>query len=358
MKYKVFIYFYLVPLLLSFEGCMENNLIPENHTSMDNAAEMLVYFESEGDFINSLDAPPVVSASEVNSSPESYLIIDTRSQDLFRAGHIKGAVNVLAKDLLSYFKQNNTGKYVKAVLVSKAGQASSYYATLLRLLGYNNVYSLNFGMASWNTAFSAIMNANTKNSPNMQKYTNADAGMNPKTALPRLEFRTKSQNIKDKVEERVSDMLLEGFNEDLIFEGAQVSGPAITAGHLFPEEKVSDYYTICYGSEVLYAAVGKSNPYSGLGHPEGAISYAPYSSLKSSNYLQTLPTDRKIGIYCYNGQFSASAAAYLRLLGYDARSMLFGAHVLFYSRMLYEPRLQKYAFQKYAAIEYPFVTGD
>ncbi|HEX2963933.1 MAG TPA: rhodanese-like domain-containing protein, partial [Ignavibacteriales bacterium] len=107
---------------------MENNLIPENHTSMDNAAEMLVYFESEGDFINSLDAPPIVSASEVNSSPDSYLIIDTRSQDLFRAGHIKGAVNVLAKDLLSYFKQNNTGKYVKAVLVSKAGQASSYYA--------------------------------------------------------------------------------------------------------------------------------------------------------------------------------------------------------------------------------------
>ncbi|MGE5351486.1 MAG: rhodanese-like domain-containing protein [Acidobacteriota bacterium] len=355
---KALIYICLAPLLMYYEGCLESNVLPEFNASLENSAMLLVYFEQEGDFINTMDAPPNVEASEVYSNLESYLVLDTRSHDLFKAGHIKGAINLEAKDLASYFKQNNTGKYIKAVLISQAGQASSYYATLLRLLGYKNVYSLNFGMASWNTAFSGIWNEHTKDSPNMKSYTNAASTMNPKTSLPHLEFRTKSLDIKDMVEERVSDMLLEGFNENLTFEGTSVSGPAITVNHLFPEDLISDNYTVCYGSDALYSAVGRFNPYSGLGHPEGAISYAPYSSLKSSNYLQTLPTDRKIGLYCYNGQYSASAAAYLRLLGYDARSMLFGAHELFYSRMLYEPLLIKYAFRKDLIAEYPFVTGD
>lgn len=174
-----------------------------------------------------------------------------------------------------------------------------------------------------------------------------------------MKFRTKSDAVKDKVEERVNDLLSEGFNENLIFDGSSPSGPAITAEHLFPGPNSSaSYYTVCYGSDALYSATGVFNPFSGLGHPGGVVPYAPYSSLKSSNYLQTLPTDKKIGIYCYNGQFSASAAAYLRLLGYDAKSMLFGAHVLFYSRILYDPLLLKHAYRKDAIGEYPFVTGE
>lgn len=358
MKNKALTYLYLAFLMVFLPGCLENNVIPEFHGSLENTAEMLVYFESQGDFINSMDAPPLLGAGEVNSNTDSYLILDTRSRDLFRSGHIKGAVNLESKDLISYFKQNGTEKYSKVVLVSQSGQASSYYATLLRLAGYNNVYSLNFGMGAWNTAFSDVWNEHTRNSPEMNNYTNEGSHRNSKTPLPKVEFKTKSGNIKDKVEERVSEMLLGGFNENLTFESDSVSGPAVTEDDLFGEYARRDYYLICYGSDALYEAVGIFNPYSGLGHPQGAISYAPYSSLKSSNYLQTLPTNREIAIYCYNGQYSASAAAYLRLLGYEAKSMLFGAHVLFYSRMLYDPLLKRYAFDKYTSPEYPFVTGD
>ena len=43
-------------------------------------------------------------------------------------------------------------------------------------------------------------------------------------------------------------------------------------------------------------------------------------------YLKTLPTDKTIVVYCYTGQNSASIAAYLRLMGYDAKSLKFGAN--------------------------------
>jgi rhodanese-related sulfurtransferase len=42
--------------------------------------------------------------------------------------------------------------------------------------------------------------------------------------------------------------------------------------------------------------------------------------------LFTIPTDREIIIYSYNGQRSAYITAYLNLLGYNARFISFGAH--------------------------------
>ncbi|HEX2867952.1 MAG TPA: rhodanese-like domain-containing protein [Ignavibacteriales bacterium] len=352
MIIKALKWFLLPSVFLFMQGCLENNLIPEFHGSIDKTAGMLTYFESHGDYINSMDAPPLVEASEVYSN-ESYLILDIRSRSQFQAGHIKGAVNLNAGDLLSYFRQNGTKQYSKVVLVSQAGQASSYCATLLRLAGFDNVYSLNFGMAAWNTAFAEIWISHTMNSSEMNNYTNEAGKRNSRTPLPGLEFRTKSLNIKDMIEERITDLLAEGFSENPDSTGE--NGPSITSESLFGNKY---YYVVCYGSDALFSAVGRYNPYSGLGHPKGAVSYAPYSSLKASNFLQTLPTDKKIGIYCYNGQFSASAAAYLRLLGYDAKSMLFGANTLFYSRMLYDPQLKKYAFDKFTAVDYPYVTGN
>ena len=40
--------------------------------------------------------------------------------------------------------------------------------------------------------------------------------------------------------------------------------------------------------------------------------------------LDTLPTDKPIVVYCWTGQTSAQVTPYLRILGYDAYSMLYG----------------------------------
>lgn len=344
--------------MLILQGCLESNVIPEFNGSMDNASQMLTYFESQGDFFNSMDCPALIEADEVNSNLQNYLILDVRDSASFRSGHINGAISILPRDLWAYFKQNNMDKYSKVVLVSKTGQSSSYYVTLLRLYGLSNIYSLNFGMASWNDDFAAAWKDHLKNSVLMRSYTNEVTNMNSMTSLPLVSFRTKSKNIKDKVEERISDLLLQGFNEDLPTVNYSDSGPVITEDQLFNEDYLSNYYLICYGSANLYMALGRYNPYSGLGHPKGAVLYDPHSSLKSNNYLQTLPTNKKIAIYCYNGQYSASAAAYLRLLGYDAKSMLFGAYVLFYDRLEYDAMLSKFLFRKDLSNNFPYVTGN
>ncbi len=49
--------------------------------------------------------------------------------------------------------------------------------------------------------------------------------------------------------------------------------------------------------------------------------------------LKTLPTDKTIVVYCYTGQTSANLAAYLRVLGYDAKSLKFGTNTMIYNTM-------------------------
>lgn len=42
--------------------------------------------------------------------------------------------------------------------------------------------------------------------------------------------------------------------------------------------------------------------------------------------------DKSVVIYCYTGQTSAFTTAYLRILGYDAKSLLFGTNGMFYDK--------------------------
>ncbi|HRY98386.1 MAG TPA: response regulator, partial [Bacteroidales bacterium] len=55
--------------------------------------------------------------------------------------------------------------------------------------------------------------------------------------------------------------------------------------------------------------------------------------IRSQADLKTLPTDKPVVVYCYTGQTSAFMAAYLRLLGYDAKSLLFGGNGMIYDNM-------------------------
>jgi rhodanese-related sulfurtransferase len=56
--------------------------------------------------------------------------------------------------------------------------------------------------------------------------------------------------------------------------------------------------------------------------------------MKLSADLKTLPTDETIVVYCYTGQTSAALAAYLRILGYDAVTLLFGTNAMIYDTMV------------------------
>ena len=75
-----------------------------------------------------------------------FHIIDIRSDSWFEYGHIKGAANVKSADLLTYFESTiNPADFDKIVLVCYSGQSAAYYSSLIRIAGYDNVYSMKWG---------------------------------------------------------------------------------------------------------------------------------------------------------------------------------------------------------------------
>ena len=80
-------------------------------------------------------------------------VIDVRSKDEFRKGHIVDALNVT----LSEIKNNQTSTLEKfkaspIILVCNAGMTSSQAAQLLVKQGFENVYNLKGGMGEWQAA--------------------------------------------------------------------------------------------------------------------------------------------------------------------------------------------------------------
>lgn len=335
-----FLYISFLFVFTLFNSCVEDNVAPPFTAELNPAAEMLVYFESQGDFVNSNLAPALIDAQEVNSNLSSYLIIDLRSNSDFQSGHIEGAVNILNDSLYNFMKSIDAGSYPKIILVSKNGQSSAYFTCLLRLAGYNNVYSMKYGMASWNQFFADEWLGALSDALNIESYTNDDFPRNDLTDLPPITFENPNASLPERINSRIEKIVNEGFYYS----------------NSLPSE--NDHYIVCYGKMRLYYA-RKFIVLEGRGHPPGAILYmdSPDFELRSGKYLQSLPTDKPIYIYDYDGQLSACITAYLRVLGYDATSLLFGANQLFYSRMIDEPDLREYAFSSPMINNFPYVTG-
>ena len=324
-------------------GCIEDNITPPLTGELDAVAEMILYFESKGDFPNSDLAPALIEAEEVFSNLNSLLIIDIRPSDEFINGHIEGAVNIKFDSLYNFVQTNFSAGHSKIVIVSKNGQSSAYFTCLLRLAGFDNVYSLNYGMAVWNLVFSNEWLANIGDSPGANYFMNDYFEKNPVTPLPEISIANPEESIEKRVKARIELIISEGFISNIIY--TDILNP--------------DSYLVCYGKRILYSA-RKIGPLAERGHPEGATSYldATFYDFRSVNFLQTLPNSTKILIYDYNGQLAACITAYLRVLGYDAKFLMFGANRLFHSRMIFEPELQVYAFTNTLINNYPYITGQ
>lgn len=80
-------------------------------------------------------------------------VVDVRSKEEFRKGHIVDALNVTLADI----KNNQTTALEKfkaspIIMVCNAGMTSSQAAQLLVKQGFENVYNLKGGMGEWQAA--------------------------------------------------------------------------------------------------------------------------------------------------------------------------------------------------------------
>lgn len=83
---------------------------------------------------------------------DQAMVLDLRSQDAFRKGHILGAMNLSQQDIEK--KPGKVEKYKEKplVLVCNLGQQSPKVANELKKKGFSQVYSLKGGIQAWQNA--------------------------------------------------------------------------------------------------------------------------------------------------------------------------------------------------------------
>lgn len=363
----------LLPAIIALLSisCLEDAIEPLLDIEINRTAELLFLLEENGDFINSTEMPLLISAEQLYSNIQDYLIIDIRDRSGFDEGHIENAVSVSPQNILSYL-QNNSNLNSKIVLVSAAGQSASYYTCLLKLYGYNNVRSLSFGMSSWHEDFSDIWHNALDAQIDSVRMDNVNYLKNDISSLPLLPVVDSISTPEDLLRHRISQLFDNTFSESLSY-SLSFPQPEIIDNEVSIRTKqfytdytldipgYHKYYVICFGPGQLYSPYGFLDKYPDLlSHPVSSVCYqdaAIRSDFQSITHLQTLPTDKIIVVYSTSGHASAFLAAYLRILGYNARSILFGANSFVYSGMFLHDVLLAKSFTNSSVMNYPYRTG-
>jgi len=286
----------------------QNEEVKISKLNAENETEALLdFFEKSGNYINSTNIPALIFADEVLENIKEYKLIDIRNQDDYISGHLEGAINLKTKDIISYLKHDIYAvSFEKIVIISNSGFDASYVTSILRLLGYGNVYTLKYGMSSWNKEFAKKYWGNNTSNKYASKLETTENVKLEKTAYPKL--NTGKFTAYEILEAR-ADTLLDSLNFRINTEA------------LF--EDLSKYYIINYWPNFQYEK----------GHIPGAIQYTPRATLVKDSALFTLPLDKAIVLYEYTGHHSAFATAYLNILGYDAKTLEYGTNALIYSQL-------------------------
>lgn len=257
------------------------------------------FLYKSGNIITEKSFPPLVHSIEIYQNKNQYLLIDIRDTENYEAGHIEGAYNVPRDEIIEFFHTKiNPAGFKKVAIIDDNGPLAVYVATLMRLAGYSNTYGLKFGMGSWNRKFVGEISKHLSN-----KYANridTNKVYRPQAgSLP----NQNSENLVQLLDERLDFLLADTITN--IF---------ISPDELF--SNLDDYFVLAYWSKEKYTQ----------GHISGSFQYDTRSELSPNIALNTLPTDKRIVVYCNTGHHAMAIVAYLKLLGYDAVSMMYGVN--------------------------------
>lgn len=258
---------------------------------------------------NNMDTPDVLdgwitTAEAVHTDLASFYVIDIRSSEDFTNGHIPGAVNSTLGGILEAAVLSN-GKPI--IVACYTGQTAGHAVMALRLSGYPTAKVLKWGMASWNEATANSWQSNIGNAAvghNNWKFPAAPAGL-VEFGEPTLE--TTAETGEEILAERVAALLTDGFGK---ISNADVLGSP------------SSYFINNYWAE-------EDNAH--YGHIVDAYRINPLSLAGGEyKYLNQAAT---IVTYCWTGQTSSMMTAYLKVLGYDTKSLLFGTNGMIYENL-------------------------
>lgn len=326
MKKQFFPAFFiiLIPLLFFLVECTgkkskKNPADEQLHTQViktpvvigNETSLLLKDLKENGDYVNSQVFPSLIKASIVAESlGKNILVIDLRTSKLFSEGHIKGSVNKRFEELPAYFETGiKPFKFDKIIMVCEDGQVSSYTTCLLRLMGYGNIYSMRWGMSAWNARYAKegwLKGVSGKFEENLENTSNARP---VSKGMPELGTgKTSGEEIG---ETRFHKLFEDGTLNILI-----------TADEVFSDP--DKYFIINLERKDKYED----------GHIPGAVRYKPEATLGFTEEMSSIPSDKIVVVYCGTGHNSGFATAYLRLFGYDARTLRYGNNSFMYDKMV------------------------
>ncbi len=280
-------------------------------------------YTEHGNFINTKQFPPVISAAAVLENGKNWLLIDIRNPDAYEAGHINGAYNVPKDKVLDFLShKKHAAAYPKIVFICYSGQMASYVTGITRYAGFDNTYVMLFGMASWNSQFSGILKKGFGDRyPEMLvKDTDKTEAISTE---PKTEAMHKGVDLSKlpKLPHKLPSLLIKERAQALL----QQSRPSflLKDDEFFPAIKkdINAYYSIFYIQKPKYYAA----------HVKGSHQFTPRKDLGLNARLTDIPADKPVVIYCKTGHTAGNATAYLNMLGYKAHNLMFGANGFMYS---------------------------
>ncbi len=279
----------------------ETGVLTESVPIGNETLLLLKDLTDNGDYVNSREFPSLIKASVVYESLAGNIrIIDLRSPLLFSQGHIKGAVNKRFDELPAYFETGiKPFEYDKIIIVCDDGQLSSYSVSLLRLMGYGNTFAMRWGMSSWNRKYAE--SGWLKGLSAKYESTLEQASHEKPAAVGMPELKTGMTTGAEISAERFRKVFSEGSESVLI-----------TADEVYTDPQ--QYFVMNYERKDKYDD----------GHIPGAVRYKPGATLGFTSEMSTIPSGKTVVVYCGTGHNSAFVTAYLRLFGYDARTLKYG----------------------------------
>ena len=314
-------------------SCMEDIIKPVD-IKHHNSADLITYLETHGDYINSDDNTAIITVDDAYNSLSDYFLMDIRTLSQYQSGHIEGARNFGIEQLLDSLEYNSVPFDAKIIIISESGQKAAYATSLIRMYGFTNIFSLDFGMAQWNAQFADVMISARNDSEWSFLYEEEYyPKLTKQNILPNVKTDNESLTTEEFIKKRIKQFLTE-----VKYEEAIISVQEMDATYSLRYSKFIDGFIFCYDEQNLYEHKryfkDLAPPVTWGGHPRTAAFYDAKIDFKASTNLLTLPVDKAIYNYTFNGQRSLFITAYLRLIGYNAKSVHYGAISMMYYKLL------------------------
>jgi rhodanese-related sulfurtransferase len=294
---------FVIPMVLT-TGCKEE----ATETDYEVMTQYMV--DNNLDLPNILDGW-ITSASavvnEADGTVADYYVIDIRAAADFDAGHIKGAVNTTLADIVAT-AGNAGGK--NPLVVCYTGQTAAHGVVALRLSGYPGAKVLKWGMAGWNNDFAGKWLANSGADNGAIGVGHANWTF-PASVAADGDF---DDPVITSTETEGSAILAERVNELLKgFNGVASADVLNTPDNYFINNFWAEADTEHYG------------------HIKGA--HRINTLTLAGGEFNKLDPEKAVVTYCWTGQTSSMVTAYLKVLGYNPKSLKFGVNSMIYPNL-------------------------